>query len=606
MRSNFLIALIGLFFYITINSCKKDDLGSKQNPLTIENPSEILKNIPIRNDSVLFYSNYQIDFRIEIENHTILKVKITCNGYTSEFVDNNIISTELLSLYEKDQKVTFLITTTENKTNETVMFSLETVFKQDDSLADDFITFSKENGKLKLNWNELDKDNTIGYSIERVVGNNQFTQNLEVSDSVLIDDYFVGEEVTYHISVINKEGEIQRIWHIIREKENRKLLISQVGNNYTVNIEKCPYYNNFGSFLLYRTINYENVLISSTENINDTAFTILNVNFADEASFYYEYYPKEFPNGANEYTSEKYNIYNYWYHGEFGNESFIYDGIAILDNENIAYTRNGRIYKYNVISNQKTDSIVKDDAYYGLLSATPSGSYIYAVDENIYESSVYIWSTNTFTTGPDYTFQIDYIVPPISDNLIAFMSVPSGTTASKLALYNVTNGNTIYTTDYDSYSGRRRVSSNGEYFLTDGEELKLFSYINNTFESIYIENDWTKTYSFFDFDPMNKEVCYVWDYDKNFSIRTTSAFSEIKSFPLELEQIINIDYYSKKILGYTADKILIYNLEDGTLEKEIPANIWALVGWSSKTIMLNNTIFNNQGVKYTISGSHNL
>ena len=99
---------------------------------------------------------------------------------------------------------------------------------------------------------------------------------------------------------------------------------------------------------------------------------------------------------------------------------------------------------------------------------------------------------------------------------------------------------------------------------------------------------------------MDYGICYVWNSDKVFSIRNTSNFSEIKSFPLELDKIINIDYYSKKIMGYVTDKILVYNLDNGTLENAIPASLSDLFFYSNNTVLIGNVIYNNNGIKYTI------
>ena len=67
-----------------------------------------------------------------------------------------------------------------------------------------------------------------------------------------------------------------------------------------------------------------------------------------------------------------------------------------------------------------------------------------------------------------------------------------------------------------------------------------------------------------------------------------------------IDEIVNIDYYSKKIMGYVTDKIRIYNLDNGTLEKEIPANLTALFAYSNNAILLGNTVYSNYGIKYII------
>jgi len=605
MKSSILVALIALLVYFSINSCKKENFMPEKafDTVQIVNSSEFLKNIPIHNDTVLFYGNYDIDFRIEIENHNICDVKIISSGDTIESVDKQIISTGLLHLYGEIQKIGFLITAAKTNTIDTVVFRSDAIFKKDDNLGKRYVNFSNESGRLKLTWNELDKANTKGYSIERIVGKNQFTQHLEVSDSILIDEYYVGEGVTYNISVVNKDNRIQKIWHVYKEKESRRLMICQKDNNYRIKVEKCPYYNNFGRFLIYQIINYKNVLISSSEDINDTAHTILNAKFADEARFYYEYYPKTFPTGANEYTSEKYDIYNYSYYGKFGNESFEFDGISRINENNLVFTKAGKIFWYDVSQNIIKGSISKYNSNYGFLRATPMGEYFYVIDQNISNSPIYLFSFASFSSSPSYTFNINYIVPPVSDNLIAIMGEKSSTSDSKLAIYNTKNGNNLYTTGYQATSESPRVSSNGLYFFINSSKLILCKFNNNNFEVFWEEKDLVHLYSFYDFDPLNPDIYYLFDSDKNFTIKSITNNTITKSYVLNTYKIVNIDYYSQKILAYDNDKLQIFNLNSGELLSEIPANLSELFAWSNKTTLINNVIYNNQGLKYILSGN---
>jgi hypothetical protein len=345
-------------------------------------------------------------------------------------------------------------------------------------------------------------------------------------------------------------------------------------------------------------MNYNPTFIQSSNQLNDTVLNIAKAKFGDEARFWLRFLPKQLPDN---FLEDDWNIYGKFIYARYGNKSFEYERIAIINNEYVAITSNGNIYKINLNSGQKADSIINKSAQYGFLRTTPAGDYLYAIDEKIYGSPVYFWSTSNFSTQPNYTFQNDFIIPPVSDNLLAIMSVPSNVTPSKLALYNVTNGNRLYTTDYNGTSNRPKISSNGKYFFIDDSDLKLCSYENSTFKLIWEESEWPKYYRFYDFSPQNNDKCYIWDDDKKFSIRSTLDFSEISSYTLELEEIINIDYYNKKIMGYVTDKILIYNLENGTLENEIPANLSELFFYRNNTVLIGNTIYNNKGIKYVIN-----
>jgi hypothetical protein len=49
------------------------------------------------------------------------------------------------------------------------------------------------------------------------------------------------------------------------------------------------------------------------------------------------------------------------------------------------------------------------------------------------------------------------------------------------------------------------------------------------------------------------------------------------------------------------DKIMIYDLNNGDLLQEVPCNISELFFYQNKTILLGNTIYNNQGIKYNLN-----
>lgn len=601
------------FFLLFILSCEKDsDIQHSDahsiDTIAIPGTQNFLFNIPIHQGTFLFDKDYNIDFRIAIEGHIIDSAFL--------FIDNNyvikqdtfIISTKSLYLSEGSHYISFLIRSVKPENGDTVFFkSKSLLFNVVENLSNRFVYPAADVGRLKLTWSEFDTNNTQRYIVERWLIDDKFNtmprekkyhQTFEVQEASFIDNYYVGEEAEYKITIINNDGNKQDIWYYKKSIETPVYYVSQHSSGgYCLHFTKCKYFNNFGQYYLTDGLNANPTFIQSTNQVNDTALIIADAKFGGEERYWLRYLPKQLP---NDFLEDDWNIYGKFIYTRFGDISFEYERIAIINNEYFAITLNGNIYKVNIESNQITHSIINESAQYGFLMTTPAGDYLYATDENLYGSPLYFWSTNDMPTQPNHTFQDNFIIPPVSDNLIAIMSVPSNVSPSKLALYNVTNGNIIFTTDYNGTSNRPKISSNGRYFFIYDSDLKLCNYENNTFKLIWEESDWTKYYRFYDFSPLSNDVCYTWDDDKQFSIRNTFDFSKINSFTLELERIINIDYYNKKIMGYVTDKILIYNLEDGTLENEIPANLRDLILYNNSTILIGNTIYNNNGIKYTI------
>ena len=576
---------------------------------TLSITNNFLFNVPIVADTILIDKQYNIDIRIELEGYSIDSVTITNNEHTILECDTTIISSRYFCYFENPERIEFLIRSVSLENKDTIYFKSEPIlFKAVENLSNCYVYPSVDDGKLKLTWPEFDKNNTQKYLIERWIIDDNFGQNygkkkyyqpFEVENAVFFDNYYVGEEAEYKITIINHDGNKQDIWYYKKPKEQPICHVTQNSEGgYNLHFSKCKYSNNFGQYYLTDGYNFNPTFIHSTNQITDTTLILTDAKFGDEARFWLRCLPRQLPDG---FLEDDWYIYGKFLYAQYGLTSIAYENIAILDNNNIAYTSNGKIFKYNIINNQVLDSIVKQGVYYGYLRATPSGKYIYAVDEKTYNPPLYFWSTTSFSPNPIYTFQIHFIIPPVSDNLIAIMTIPSDFSSSKLALYNVTNGNIIYTTSYVGTSNYPTVSPNGDYFFIYDSGLKLCNYKNNSFEVIWTESDWKKFYQFYNFNCLDNDLCYVWDDNKVFSIRKTSDFSVINSFSLELEKIVDVDYYSNKIMGYVTDKVMIYDLNNGNLIKEIPANLSELFAYSNKTVLLGNTIYNNHGIKYELN-----
>ena len=608
-----LITIFAVFLIFTF-SCEKDvdiedDKLLPKDTFDIPGVQNFLFNIPINKDTFLLDKDYNIDFRIGIEGYIVDSTFLIIGKDHIIKRDTGIISTKSFLLPVGFHKISFLIRSIKSANGDTVFFhSKSLIFKVVENLSARYVFPAIDDGKLKLTWKEFDKNNTQKYLVERWLIDDKFNtrprekkyhQTFEVENASFVDNYYVGEEAEYKIAVINKEGNKQDIWYYKKSQEqpDYHLVQNTSGSSYNIYFSKCKYFNNFRQYYITDDYNSNPTFIQSKNQINDTILKISDVHFGAEARFSIRYLPKQLPDN---FIEDDWNIYCKSVISRFGDKSFEFDRIVIINNEYVAITLHGKIYKINIKSFQKTDSIVNESARYSFLKTTPAGEFLYSTNENVYASPVYFWSTDKFSKQPNYTFDNGYIIPPVSDNLIGIMNVQSNGISSKLTLCNIANGKRIFMTDYDGTSNSPKISSNGQYFFIYDFYLKLCRYENSAFKLIWEESDRAKYYRFYDFNPFNNDICYIWDNDKIFSIRSTLDFSEIKSFKLELGEIVNIDFYNKKIMGNLEDKILIYNLEDGTLENEIPASLRDLFLYNNNTVLIGNTIYNNNGIKYTI------
>lgn len=574
---------------------------------TLSIADNFLFNVPIISDTVYIDKQYNTDIRVELKGYSIDTIKIIKNEVTL-VRDSNIISSGYF-LHNEPEKIEFLIRTVKLGSDDTVYFkSKPLLFKSIENLSSQYVHPSVDNGKLKLTWKEFDKGHTQKYLVERWIIDNEFNlsdgekkyyQKYEVENATFIDDYYVGEEADYKITIINDAGNKQDTWYYRKSKEQPTCSVTQnAAGGYKLHFSKCKYFNNFGQYYITDGYNYNPTFIQSSNQVEDTTLIVPDAKFGDYARFWIRFLPKRFPESFSE---KDWYIYGKFLYAQYGLSCFSYESVTALDKNNVAYTKNGKVFKYNTANNQVLDSTVKQDANYNFISSTPNGKYVYAINQDINNSTIFFWSEN-FTLNPINKFQYTYIIPPVSNNLLTIMTIPSNYSSSKLAIYNVANGNLIYTTNYTGSTHYPTISPNGDYFfIYDINYLKLCRYRNNSFEVIWTESDWKKYYRSYYFNRLNNDLCYVWDDNKIFSIRRCSDFSVINSFSLEIESIVDIDYYSNRIMGYVSDKIVIYDLNSGNLIKQIPAKLSELFFYSNKTILLGNTIYNNHGIKYELN-----
>lgn len=603
--SGWIIFSINSIFLIIVASivlsCSKEQkiVVPEYDTLVLKSPKEFLFNIPVVKDTILMDNDYGIDFRVSVAGYRIKKTMIKIDNNINAECDDSIINTGSLGKFEGIHQIQFQIKAYKPKSNDTIFFkSTNLFFKVVNNLSSQFVKISSKNGYLSLSWPGLDKSNTRHYLIERLTGYNKYIQESVSLDTTFIDHYYVGEEVDYKISVVNNIFCKQSIWFIHKNKEEPVINRSQNSESgFTIKFNRCKYYNNFRQYRLFGGRYPGDLLLFSSLDINDTIYNVPDAQFGDRAGLFLECVPKELPFGV---PVEDKEVYRHPLGFIYGIESYNYTWIDIIDENFLAFAQNGNIYKLDAHSDNIIDSIANSLRSYNYLRTTVGGTYLFAPVSNNYDPQIDIWESRNFTTEPKYNCSTDYMVPWVSDNLIAVMGTKTSSTSSKVALYDVTTQKFLFTTSFEC-SEPSIISSDGQYLFIPSSGLKLCRVADNNLEIIWQENELAKYYRLYCFSPTNPELCYLWDDNKVFMINRVADFFNEKSFLLDVESIINIDFWFGQIMGFKDGKILIYSLADGSLKKEIYANHYELFENSNKTILLGNTIYNNQGVKYLIN-----
>jgi hypothetical protein len=576
---------LSFIFLLTIFSCKKED--NTPNVFDVE-VKDFLYNIPIIGDTIYIDRLYGNDFRVDLNGYKIEAVKIDFNHFTDLEFDTAIINTASFNFGGGIWPASFTLKTTKVNENDTILIkSRECIFKVVDNVSKMFVHESCVDGRLKITWPELDKKYTQYYLLERCMGENQqFIQQFKIYDSVFTDNNYVGQKVNYKISVINKDNGKQNTWNHLKESEVPILKVTQHPvKGYVMNFSRCKYYNNFGKYIITTRDYSDPAILFNSESVSDTSYYAIEGKFGDEVDLWLRCLPKVYPEGV---TYINWELYSTPLFARYYKKCFPYDGIAVLDEKNFVFTNHGHIYKFNLDLGRKVDSMLNFSAEYGFLRATPGGKYFYALNESLYGSPIYLWSADAkFTSQPAYTFQINYVVPQVSDNLMTVIN----TKDNKLAIFNVVSGQNVFTTPYSEVG---LISPNGQFMFIKGSTLKLCSFIDNNFK---IEWEISNA-GFYSFDPFNPDICYIWN--GNFMIRRISDSSILSSYSLNVESIINIDFFSRRMLCYIGDKLIIYNVDSGIKIKEIPAKLISLMFSGHSSGLIGNTIYCNHEMRYDI------
>jgi hypothetical protein len=581
-----------------LTSCRKE----KNEDLKIDGlvADKFLFNIPVVGDTIFIDSSNGMDFRVAFEGYNIHLVKVDLAGY-KQFVFDSIVNFECIMnseplLFGKGVfRISFLIKATVPGGTDTINIkSKNLVLNILDNVSDRFVIQNVVDGKLKITWPRLDKKHEQSYLLERLVGENPaYGQLIETIDSAFTDPYYVGEKVTYRISMINKDGRKQRTWNFVKQKESPSFIVAQRSDKgYMVNFSSCRYYNNFGEYIVTTEDEINPPVLFRSSSLYDTSYYAFDAKFGEEKILKLICLPKVYPNGV---TNLDWHLYSNPMYVRYYKNCFRYERLVAFDQKNFLYTSAGHIYKFNIESNSNTDAIINTIADYGFLRITPGSKYFYAVDENIYDSPIYIWSAEgKFSSTPKYVFQINFYIPLVSDNLLTLIRLRSATSASKLAIFDITTGHNLYTTPYDATGD---ISPDGQFMLIEDLNLKLCSFINGIFKV-----EWElPTARFYAFHPFDTKICIIWDNTKILSIRNISDGSILYSFSLDIESIINIDFFNSRILGYVNGKFMIFNLENGALLKEINADSHNLLLSGYSSVLFGNTIYSNNERKYDIS-----
>lgn len=590
-----------LLLFALLTSCvDSPDLNNEsKEPDLLLKPSMFLKNVIINNDTLFLDKDFNTDCRVEIPGYKINRIRLKVNN--ESFIshsDTSVFSMNMFIIQQYNEFNASAVVTVTNSTTlkRSTLTSKPFIIKAVKDLYNLYVRKDCADGKLKLSWPVLDKLNTKSYIVEKYLGDNLIEQNEVVGDSCFVDQTYVGEEVIYKISTLNKDNVIQRTFGFIKAKESPKIRIEQNSvSGYTMYWSKNKYYSNFKKYDLVLSNTYTgDKTIMTSENINDTSLYMSNAPFGGEVRFYLIQSPKIYPTLI---TEKQKNIYSNFIYGHFGIPSIDYDALVVLDKNSFAYTRAGKIYKYNLLSNLTTDSIVNNGASYEYLYGTPQGKYIYSHDYYKATTTLDFWKTDKFTDSPLLTFDTSYKTYFFTDELATVSCTKNNSTnLYYITTKNIQTNQSVSEIEIQESMGIMGISKNGEYLIGQNPNCSLFRFKDNKWTKVWADAHTTNYKTFYSFDPQDPTRLYLYNND-TFSIISLTDYTILKSYPFT-GSIINIDFNTKLMLATADSKILIMNVDTGVIIKEIISDNYELFGYDYCTRLIGNVIYSGRGVKY--------
>ncbi len=476
------------------------------------------------------------------------------------------------------------------------------------------VTSIVSDGFLKLVWAKPDQD-IPEYIIYR---NNQEIGRTVTCD--YIDKSHVGEAANYQVlfkSTYNA-GQFETIGQLSIPNEIRlKKFNYNTKNNYNILWERPKYYAAVESIQLVRdNDNYTTTQLAKTTDINQGSFLIPTTSFGQLEEYRIILTPK-YPNPL--YNNPSYSSNSLYSSPKIecmiGYPSPIFDSFSrissteflyhtdMYDYESIAY--NDSMFRYSTTQNKVVESFRYNPPNYGW-----SGDHYWnptaSVDGSYFVSNVGF--TQTAIVGSAYSLK-DYKIIDISKLTTFTSKIPISNNGRGIIysfdhkyLYDFINQSVLGTINSTTAIDDYNISSDGNYFfLRVSHTIWLYSFLNNQLKlerTIYADN--SPGYDYFNFMASEPDKAVSWNKNtKAFSILRCSDLGIFKSFTIDADQILDIDYYHNRILTFAPKRLVVYSLSDGSVLYDIPVS-FEYMG-TNRCHLTGNSIFHEKGARYFLN-----
>lgn len=476
------------------------------------------------------------------------------------------------------------------------------------------VTSIVSDGFLKLVWAKPDQDITefIIYRSNQEIG--------RTATCEYVDKGYVGEGANYSVAFKStyNAGQLETLgWVNIPNEIRLKKFNYNTRNNYNILWERPKYYAAVKSIQLVRdNDDYSTSQLEMTTDINQNSFVIPTSLFGQLAEFRLILSSKS--------SKPMYNNPSYPSNSSFsspkikcmiGYPSPIFDSFSrissteflyhtdMYDYESTAY--NDSMFRYSTTQNKVLESFRYNPPNYGWSgdhywnpTASSDGSYFVAN----------VGLSGTAIVSSAYNLK-DYKIFDISSLTSSTLKIPVSNNgrgivigSDKKYLYDFINKGVLATVNSTTWLDDHNISSDGNYFfLRVSHTVWLYSFLNNQLKlERTISADNSPGYDYFNFMASEPDKAVSWNKNtKAFSILRCSDLGILKSFTIDANQILDIDYYHNRILTFSPKRLMVYSLTDGSVLYDIPVS-FEYMG-TNRCHLTGNSIFHEKGARYFLN-----
>jgi hypothetical protein len=471
------------------------------------------------------------------------------------------------------------------------------------------LTSTVSDGFLKLRW--IKPSNDIP---EYIIYNSNYEIG-RTSSSEFIDKGYVGQGGWYRVFYVDKMrgGQLTTCGEAVIPNEMNLTFTCDTDNNYSVQWGKLKYYAAVDSIILLGNDGfYLPYDVEKTTDISKTSFEISGKFFGLYKQYHLVLIPK-YPNPLYSPSKSPYSIFGSpRYDFMIGYPSPIYNDFSRLSNSEFIYhtymydhgntAHNDSVFRYSVIENKIMERYrfyssisFYSGAQYGIPTTSPDGNYFI---------SIFGSSKTTLVCSP-YNFN-NYKKIDISNLTDYVMKIPisnSGTgivnSGNKKYLYDFKNSSLLGYVDDPTYLYDYNISSDGKYFFFSvGHTIYLYTYSNNTITLANTLYSYPAgSFDYFNFMANEPSEAVSWSSDtKTFNVLSCPDMSILKSFSVNEDRILYIDYYTNRILSFSPNLLVVRSLNDGSVLYSIPVGFSNIA--SNNCFLTGNAIFHQQGARY--------